>query len=93
MKVRNMAKSQPRLKQPMASPPRHVIVSRIGVRHQTVVPKAVRQILQLKPGDELAYVIEDGRIALRKSARGADNPFACFDEWSGPEDSKAYAGF
>jgi antitoxin PrlF len=52
----------------------------------------VRSALRLKPGDEIAYVIEADRVVLLK-ARSAplDDLFAVFDEWDGDADRKAYA--
>jgi antitoxin PrlF len=71
---------------------RSVAVSKIGVRSQTVVPKSVRQALNVRPGDRIAFVIDKGRVEVRKDQPATDNPFACFDEWSGEADSKGYAG-
>ena len=44
------------------------------------------------PGDDLAYVIEEGRVILIK-ARSApvDDPFATFSEWDSDADRRAYA--
>lgn len=71
-----------------------MITSRLRPRSQTSIPKSVRQALHLRDGDELAYVIEAGRVILtRKHATPAqDDPFATFGEWTGPEDAAAYAG-
>lgn len=68
-----------------------VLVSRLGARSQTVVPKAVREILRVKPGDQVGYVVAGNRVELVKIAAREDNPFVCFDEWSGEADSKGYA--
>lgn len=68
-----------------------VLVSRLGTRSQTVVPKAVREILRVKPGDQVGYLVAGGRVELVKIAAREDNPFACFDEWAGEADSKGYA--
>ena len=70
-----------------------VLVSRLGVRSQTVVPKAVRQVLRLTPGDQVGYVIEGNRVELVKVSAREDNPFATFAEWSGEADTKGYASF
>jgi antitoxin PrlF len=67
-------------------------LSRLGVRSQTVVPKAVRQALGLKPGDRVGFRIEQGRVELIKLGAGADNPFATFREWAGDADSQGYSG-
>ena len=32
-------------------------------------------------------------MILTKAAAPQDDPFACFDEWAGEADRKAYAGF
>lgn len=68
------------------------MTSRLGVRSQTVVPKAVRQTLKLAPGDEVCFIIADGRVELVKAKPAGDNPFACFSEWDSEADTKGYAG-
>lgn len=70
---------------------RAMITSKLTSKAQTTIPQAVRTALNLREGDELAYVIEDGRVVLTK-AHGpvADDPFALFSEWGSPADEKAY---
>jgi antitoxin PrlF len=72
--------------------PHRLARSRLGVRSQTVIPKAVRDALGLSPGDEVVFEITSDGVVLRKSARGAENPFASFLEWSSDADVKGYAG-
>jgi antitoxin PrlF len=71
--------------------PRALLKSRLGAKSQTVLPKAVRQALNLQPGDEVGYVVEHGRVELVKLRRGEENPFACFTEWQSEADTKGYA--
>jgi antitoxin PrlF len=67
-------------------------VSRITSKSQTVIPKAVRAKLGLKPGDMLRYRIDGDRVVLeRVSAEAEEDPFAVFTEWSGEADEKAYS--
>lgn len=71
-----------------------MITSKITSKAQTTIPQPVRAALGLKPGDELAYEIQDGRVIITKPARPpGDDPFATFTEWDGEADRKAYAGF
>ena len=66
-------------------------VSRITSKAQTVIPKAVRERLKLKPGDLLRYVFDGKRVVIEKAAAGADDdPFATFSEWASEADEKAY---
>jgi len=68
-----------------------MITSRLTRKAQTTIPRAVREALRLRPGDEVAYVIEGpGRVVMLRVSRD-DDPFATFTEWSGDEDRKAYA--
>ena len=70
-----------------------MIASKITSKAQTTIPQAVRLALNLRPGDEIAYLIEDGRVILMRaeiSSAHAD-PFATFSEWSGEADRSAYA--
>lgn len=67
--------------------------SKITSKAQTVIPKAVREKLGLKPGDLLRYRVERGRIVIeRVKAEAEDDPFAVFTEWAGEADEKAYGG-
>lgn len=67
-------------------------LSRITSKSQTVIPKAVREKLGLKPGDVLRYRFEGARVVIeRASAEADDDPFAIFTEWSGEADEKAYS--
>ena len=70
-----------------------VITSRMTSKAQTTIPQAVRNALNLKPGDELAYQIEDGRVVLMRAevSQQADDPFATFSEWDSEADRRAYA--
>jgi antitoxin PrlF len=69
------------------------VTSRLGVKSQTVVPKAVREALGVGPGDQLGYAIQSGRVILSaiKRPRAEDDSFTCFDEWASPADTEGYA--
>ncbi len=69
-----------------------MVTSKLTSKAQTTIPQAVRTALGLRAGDELAYIIEDGRaVLLRFDARlAADDPFATFAEWNSAADAKAY---
>jgi antitoxin PrlF len=68
-------------------------VSRITSKSQTVIPKAVRDRLGLKPGDLVRYVIQGKRISIERARTAMDaNPFATFDEWASDADENAYNG-
>jgi antitoxin PrlF len=75
-----------------------MIVSKLTTKAQTTIPQSVRSALGVREGDELAYVIEDGRVILTKApARTVrhndplEDPFATFWEWSSPEDFEDFA--
>jgi antitoxin PrlF len=44
-----------------------MFTGKITTKAPTTIPRPVRVALRLSPGDELAYVIEDGRVILTKS--------------------------
>jgi antitoxin PrlF len=76
-----------------------MIVSKLTTKSQTTIPQPVRSALGVREGDELAYVIEDGRVILTKAParriRHSDpleDPFATFWEWSSQEDAEDFAG-
>ncbi len=65
--------------------------SKVSVKSQTVIPREVRERLDLKPGDTLRYrVTGDGVLLDKAPASEADDPFAAFSEWSSEADEKAY---
>jgi antitoxin PrlF len=69
-----------------------MITSKLTSKAQTTIPQPVRNALHLRPGDELAYVIEKDRIILKRVENDLiDNPFALFTEWDSPADREAYA--
>jgi bifunctional DNA-binding transcriptional regulator/antitoxin component of YhaV-PrlF toxin-antitoxin module len=62
------------------------------VKSQTVLPRAVRERLGVKPGDTLRYRITDAGVLIDKAQPNeADDPFVAFSEWSGRADETAYA--
>ena len=66
--------------------------SKVSVKSQTVIPRAVREKLGLNAGDTLRYrMTEDGVVIDKAPASDADDPFAAFGEWSSEADEKAYA--
>lgn len=66
--------------------------SKVSVKSQTVLPRAVRETLGVRPGDTLRYRITENGVLLDKApANEADDPFAAFSEWSSEADEKAYA--
>lgn len=66
------------------------VYSKVSVKSQTVLPRAVRDKLGIKPGDTLRYRETEGGILLDKAAPESDDPFATFSEWSSEADEKAY---
>lgn len=41
-------------------------MSKVSTKGQTTIPSTVRDVLGLRPGDLIQYVIEDGRVVLQK---------------------------
>jgi len=65
--------------------------SKVSVKSQTVLPRAVRERLGVKPGDTLRYRLTDAGVLIDKAPAEADDPFAAFSEWASEADDKAYA--
>ncbi len=68
--------------------------SRLSVKGQITVPKEIRDLLALKPGDVIAYEVRNGTVILRR-AEPFDATFhkarsATLDEWATPEDEEAF---
>ena len=71
-----------------------MITSKLTSKAQTTIPQPVRAALRLREGDEIAYVIEPGRVVLTRTQSDgeADDPFRTFAEWDSRADTEAYAG-
>jgi bifunctional DNA-binding transcriptional regulator/antitoxin component of YhaV-PrlF toxin-antitoxin module len=70
------------------------VFSKLTSKAQTTVPKEVRNLLKVKPGDLLVYRISKGRVTLAK-AEPLDRVYlkaleATLSEWASPEDAAAY---
>ena len=70
-----------------------LVTSRLDGRARTVVPKAVREALDISPGDQIGYTIHDGRVALTTIQKPLSqaHPIAFFDEWASDADTEGYA--
>ena len=66
--------------------------SKVSVKGQPVIPREVRAILGLKPGDTLRYRVTDEGILLDKAVETVEHPFGAFSEWTSKADEKAYGG-
>jgi len=64
--------------------------SKVSVKSQTVIPREIRQELDLKPGDTLRYRVTPAGVLLDKAGDDANDPFASFSEWRSEADEKAY---
>jgi antitoxin PrlF len=71
--------------------PKPSTFSKVSVKSQTVLPRAVRDKLGIKPGDTLRYRLTDDGVLIDKAPAEADDPFTAFSEWSSEADEKAYA--
>lgn len=69
-----------------------MITSKLTSKAQTTIPQSVRNALKLREGDEIAYVIENGRVIMtRANTDAAEDPFGTFAEWDSEADRRAYA--
>lgn len=75
----------------------HTIISTLTSKSQTVIPKAIRTKMGLKPGDSIRYSVKGDKVEIEKLALptadewNGHNPFAAFAEWASEEDDKAFA--
>lgn len=71
-----------------------LIVSKLTSKAQTTIPQPVRTALRREEGDEIAYVIEDGRVyIMRVGTEASDDPFGTFSEWHSDADRRSMATF
>lgn len=71
-----------------------MLTSRLSSKGQLTVPKKIREIIHVNPGDVVAYEVAEGKVSLKRI-----EPFdAAFhaalsktmDEWMTPEDEQAF---
>jgi antitoxin PrlF len=68
-----------------------MITSKLTSKAQTTVPQPVRTALGLREGDEIAHVIEAGRVVMsRPVPEPVDDPLVSFSEWASDADCRAY---
>ena len=70
-------------------------ISKLTRKYQATIPAAVREALALQAGDTVAFEIEDGQVAVRKS-QPADLDYLkgveeTLSEWASEADEHAYA--
>jgi antitoxin PrlF len=68
--------------------------SRVSVKSQTVIPREVRERLQLKPGDRLRYRMRGREIMIERAppldADWLKSLESTLSEWSSAQDAAAY---
>jgi len=42
-------------------------LAKLTSKNQVVIPKEVREILNLKPGDYIAFIVEDNTVRVKKA--------------------------
>ena len=73
-----------------------MLVSKLSRKGQITIPKQVRKVLGISPGDSISYVVKGSSVILRRV-----DPFdlafhralsKTLDEWASPDDEKAFRG-
>ena len=69
-------------------------VSKLSAKGQVTIPKEVREKLGVRPGDWIAYELENGTVTLRR-VEPFDAEFHAaltetLDEWNSKEDDEAF---
>ena len=69
-------------------------VSRISSKGQVTIPKAIRESLRVRPGDLIAYEVQDDMIAL-KPVEAVNEAFkdllsVTLEEWDSTNDDEAF---
>ena len=73
-----------------------IITSKLTTKSQATIPEKIRKILNLKPGDSVAFeVSKNNKVAIRK-ATSIDLEFAqalegTLSEWNSKNDEEAYS--
>jgi len=71
-------------------------VSRLSSKGQVTIPKEIREAIGLKPGDMVAYEVQNGVVTLTR-VESFDAAFHAalsdtLDEWATPDDDEAFRG-
>lgn len=72
-----------------------IVTSKLTTKSQATIPEKIRKILNLKPGDSVAFEMsENNKVVIRK-ATSIDLEFAqalegTLSEWSSKNDEEAY---
>ena len=73
-------------------PVQETIISTLTSKSQTVIPKAVRTKMGLKPGDRIRFFLKGDKVEIEKLMDAEEfNPFSAFSEWTSASDDKAFA--
>ncbi len=68
--------------------------SKLSSQGQVTVPKAIRDRLELRPGDLVGYEVVDGQVVLRRidplDAAYHAALSTTLEEWDSPEDDEAF---
>ena len=72
-----------------------VITSKLTTKSQATIPGKIRKLLGLKPGDSVAFEIEQGQKVVIRKATPVDFEFAfalegTLSEWFSKNDEEAY---
>lgn len=66
--------------------------ARLSSRSRIVIPKSIRELLGIGPGDVVAFEERGGEVVVRPIRPASrEATFATFDEWSSDVDEAAYA--
>lgn len=65
------------------------VTAKITSKAQLVLPKPVREQLNVKPGDTLVFHYGRDGVRIEKAVED-DDPFATFHEWASEADEEAY---
>jgi bifunctional DNA-binding transcriptional regulator/antitoxin component of YhaV-PrlF toxin-antitoxin module len=67
-------------------------ISKLSCKCQTVIPRELRVLLDLKPGDVIRYREVEAGVAIDKlpSAEHGEDTLKAFGEWDSPTDEAAF---
>ena len=71
-----------------------MLTSRLSSKGQLTIPKKIREIIRVSPGDVVAYEVAEGKVSLKR-IEPFDTAFHAalsktMDEWMTPEDEQAF---
>jgi len=67
------------------------LISTVTAKAQVTIPKALREIMRIKRGDKIIFILKKGEVVLKRLGKEEESWLklaeSSFAEWDNPEDA------